>query len=335
MSGVHLMSEPVEHGSGSQLPGMAAVEFQVTAGALLRQAREAAGLHIAALAASLKVPVNKLEALEADRFDLLPDAVFARGLAASVCRMLKIDPAPVLERLPQLGAPRLATDDASINAPFRTPSDNPGSSLRDQLSRPVVLAVLALLLGALVLILLPTIQRDEVASGAVPAPAVATATTSLARPTPAVVQAPATGADQGPVTTTPVAVGSAVVPGSPTPALSPVSPGPAPAGPSGVITSPAALGSAAPSAAAEPVSGALAGIVVFKTRAASWVEVTDAKGVVALRKMLAPGEVASASGALPLKVIVGRADSTEVEVRGKPLSLARLTKDNVARFEVK
>ncbi|HYE38489.1 MAG TPA: helix-turn-helix transcriptional regulator, partial [Ramlibacter sp.] len=52
----------------------------VTAGALLRDAREAAGLHVATLAANLKVPVRKLEALEEDRYDLLPDAVFVRAL---------------------------------------------------------------------------------------------------------------------------------------------------------------------------------------------------------------------------------------------------------------
>ena len=45
-----------------------------SAGALLREAREAQGLHIAALAASIKVAAAKLEALEADRFDELPDA---------------------------------------------------------------------------------------------------------------------------------------------------------------------------------------------------------------------------------------------------------------------
>ena len=49
----------------------------VTAGALLRQAREAAGLHVAALAVALKVPVRKLEALEDNRWDVLPDLVFA------------------------------------------------------------------------------------------------------------------------------------------------------------------------------------------------------------------------------------------------------------------
>ena len=68
---------------------------QPSAGTLLRQAREAAGMHIGALSVSLKVPVKKLEALEADRLDLLPDAVFARALAASVCRTLKADPGPI------------------------------------------------------------------------------------------------------------------------------------------------------------------------------------------------------------------------------------------------
>ncbi|MDB5966089.1 MAG: hypothetical protein JWQ72_2589, partial [Polaromonas sp.] len=79
-----------------------------SAGSLLRRAREAAGLHIAALALALKVPVKKLEALEADRYDELSDAVFVRALAASVCRNLKIDPAPVLQRLPATATPRLA-----------------------------------------------------------------------------------------------------------------------------------------------------------------------------------------------------------------------------------
>ena len=72
-------------------PAFAAVEPDLTAGMLIRRAREASGLHIAALAVSLKVPVKKLEALEANRFELLPDAVFVRALAGSVCRTLKID----------------------------------------------------------------------------------------------------------------------------------------------------------------------------------------------------------------------------------------------------
>ena len=67
-----------------------------SAGALLRQARQAQGLHIAALAAAIKVTPRKLELLEADRYDELPDATFVRALAQTVCRSLKIDAAPVL-----------------------------------------------------------------------------------------------------------------------------------------------------------------------------------------------------------------------------------------------
>ncbi len=89
----------------------------LTAGMLLRRAREASGLHVAALAVSLKVPVRKLEALEADRFDLLPDLVFARALASSVCRTLRVDAQPVLERLPVKTTPRLVQDRDGINTP--------------------------------------------------------------------------------------------------------------------------------------------------------------------------------------------------------------------------
>ena len=77
-----------------------AVLSTASAGALLKTAREAQGLHIDALAVTLKVPVLKLEALEADRHEVLSDLVFTRALAASVCRVLKVDPAPIMAALP-------------------------------------------------------------------------------------------------------------------------------------------------------------------------------------------------------------------------------------------
>ena len=70
-----------------------------TAGRLLREARERQGLHIVALAAMIKVAPKKLEMLEADRLDALPDATFARALAQTVCRALKVDAGPVLALL--------------------------------------------------------------------------------------------------------------------------------------------------------------------------------------------------------------------------------------------
>jgi cytoskeleton protein RodZ len=59
------------------------------------------------------------------------------------------------------------------------------------------------------------------------------------------------------------------------------------------------------------------------------------KGTVTLRRLMAAGETAGASGSLPLAVTVGSASATSVQVRGKPYDLAAVAKDNVARFEVK
>ena len=133
----------------------------LSAGDLMRRGREAAGLHIAALAVSLKVPVRKLEALESGRHDELTDAVFVRALAASVCRTLKIDAQPVLDRLPQSTAPRLGKDSDGINAEYRAPRDGVAPGWREQLSRPRFMVVFALFIGVLVLVLLPGIRPES------------------------------------------------------------------------------------------------------------------------------------------------------------------------------
>jgi hypothetical protein len=73
----------------------------VTAGTLIRAERERRGLRLDVLAATLKVGVFKLQALEEDRFDELPDAAFTRALAMSVCRVMGVDAAPVLALLPR------------------------------------------------------------------------------------------------------------------------------------------------------------------------------------------------------------------------------------------
>lgn len=301
----------------------------VTAGALLRQAREAAGLHVATLAANLKVPVRKLEALEEDRYDLLPDAVFVRALASSVCRTLKVDPQPVLQRLPQTAQPRLVPDTEGINAPFRAPNDGPGPGLLDQVSRPVVLTVAALLLGALVIVFLPFVQsgyETVMQANRQPEPVMPPPGAAATVPTaPVPVETAPAVASQQPAATTP-----------PAPAPGPATPSVAPGPLSGAVaTSPASAATAA--APQDAASGAInaRGIIVFRARGPSWVQVTDATGATVLRKLMEPGESAGASGALPLSVTVGSVQATEVQVRGKPYNLAPVSKDNVARFEVK
>jgi cytoskeleton protein RodZ len=309
------MSEQAANGSQvtsqADAEGLTQPPVSGSAGLLLREAREAAGVDIGMLAQALKVSVRKLEALEQDRYEQLPDAVFTRALAASVCRALKIDPAPVLARLPQGESLRLSHDDSGLNTPFFAPGDLAKVPFWDRLSRPMVLAALAALLGALVIILFPSAQqRAEI--GAI----VNRAATAPVPPPPG-------------VAVVPVAVPAAAHEGAPAQA----------AGAAQSDAQPPALATAdhSPSdaEAVERKKPAASGVLVFRTREPSWVEVVDAGGTVQISRVLAPGESVGVDGTLPLSVVIGRADVTEVQVRGKPYDLAPVTRQGVARFEVK
>ena len=305
-----------------------------TAGTLLRQAREAAGIDLPSLAVALKVSVKKLEALEADRYEQLPDAVFVRALASSICRALKIDPAPALALLPQSRAPRLDYDEAGLNTPFHTPGDIAKTPFLDRLSRPMVLAALAVLLGTLVLIFFPsTEQRAEIGAIVASTPAAPTQAPAVApapQPAPAEPEVAAAPSPAAPVAAKPAPAKPAPVVAAPVVAPRETPP---PAKPAAVpAEAPAAEAAEAPAPRKKLSS---TGIVVFKTREASWIEVTDGNGAIQLSRMIEPGDPVGASGPLPLNVTIGRADVTEVTVRGKPFPLDEVTRGGVARFEVK
>ena len=72
---------------------------QATVGALLKAAREEAGLTIADVAGHLKLSLPQLQALESDDFEHLPGPVFVRGFARSYARYLHMDEAPLLVAL--------------------------------------------------------------------------------------------------------------------------------------------------------------------------------------------------------------------------------------------
>jgi cytoskeleton protein RodZ len=97
---------------------------------MLRQAREAMGLHISVLATTLRVPVERLRALEAERWADLPDMVFARALAMSVCRQLKVDSAAVLAAMPDPDPLRSVRLTAATGAPIGGWVSRPGKGQR-------------------------------------------------------------------------------------------------------------------------------------------------------------------------------------------------------------
>ena len=287
---------------------------QPTAGEILRSAREASGVHIEALAVALKVPVSKLEALESNRLELLPDTVFMRALASSVCRTLKLDPAQVLSLLPQSKNPRLIPERSDINTPVKSVAgktfvSNGGS----RHSSWLMFGVFVLLIGAAAVFYWPagfqpwnSRPLSLVGSAAVPTSG-QEASASKTEEIVAVVQPP--------VAAEPAPAASSTV------ALVPVAPSPAVAQPA--------------SAALPAIADTSAALLMLRARGDSWVQVRDATGRVVFDKKLASGDAAPVSGVLPLSVVVGRADVTDVFVRGKPLELNAVSRENVARFEVK
>lgn len=286
-----------------------------TAGSMLRSAREAAGLHIAVLAVAMKVPVKKLEALEADQLDLLLDVVFARALTSSMCRALKIDPTPVLEKLPQNSLPKLHSIEQGINAPFHVPGQSASLTVPAFLAKPGVLLVLALLIGAIILAVFPDIQiRGQSSELDRNAPVEPTVSVPEVVATPASVpMVPASSAVSTVQSATALVSNAAPKPQIVSDSV---------AKPNG-DTVDADTGSTSTK------------VVLFKAKAPSWLEVTDGNGIVQIRRTLSAGESVWATGVLPLSIVIGRAEAVEVEVRGKAFGLANIAKENVARFEVK
>ncbi len=111
-------------------------------GAQLREARESRGLTIAAVAATTRVPVRMLEAIEHNEREALPARPYARGFVMAFAREVGLDPNQIVrDYFPQFEEPP-----AAVEAP---PQEPPQSHFRRRLWVPGfgVLA-LAIALGA-------------------------------------------------------------------------------------------------------------------------------------------------------------------------------------------
>lgn len=303
-----------------------------SAGALLRRAREAQGTHIAVLAAALKVPQRKLEALERDQLDALPDATFARALAQSMCRVLKVDAAPILALLPSADGRGLDQVSTGLNAPFRDKPTHADPLPARWLQRPAVIVVGLLLLAALAVWLWP--QRSLSLADAGPAPAqdeaVPPPAAEPAPPEPGATPVPAEAVPAVPAVQAVQVASAAVAQAAPTQAAAVVVPPAAPAAELAQVPQVAQVAQGASSAA-----NAVAALLELGTSAPSWIEVTDGAGRVLLSRIVSPGERLQLDGTPPLRLVVGNAAATEVRLRGQPVDLLAAASNNVARVELK
>lgn len=298
-----------------------------SAGALLRAAREKQGLHIAALAAAIKVAPRKLDALENDRWQDLPDATFTRALAQTVCRTLKIDAHPILALLPVAAALPLEPLGNGMNQPFRDRPGRDGPGFGTAAIRPMVWAAVVLMVAALVVYFVPpdlwtarppaTVASapalPAAASAALPASAVAASAAALSASTVAAVDAGAS------------APGASAAASGAGASASPLADAPMATAGETVFSAPPAAAASAPAAA---------GLVQLSSSEASWVDVRDARGTVLLSRTVQPGESVGLNGSLPIRMTIGNAAGTQVQFRGQPVDLAPRTRENVARVEL-
>lgn len=324
-----LNSEPVS------APESDGLEPMPSAGRKLREARLNAGMHLAVLSVTLKVPVRELEALEADVWDVAKGPVFYRGLASSVCRHLKADPTEILALLPpatgQLEPVRDGLGAGVTPHQFSLGND----PLAKSSTRKVVwIAALMVVLIAALLWLPGPKQWSwlDTLKASLASDVAFVDSTRLDGVTPNSVQ---DALDNG-LTTTDVAIPfieapSEGVAADVTPALA-AAETLADSPPDASLAASRAVNSQAGS---NPQSSTAGPEWVFSASDDSWLEVRNAQQAIVWSGIVKSGEAVRIQSSLPVSVVVGRAQAMAVSFRGEPFDLKPHTKVAVARFEVK
>jgi len=281
----------------SELADVPLAEKAPSVGQQLQRARLDLGMSLESLSARLKVSVPRLQAFENNQFEKGHNLHSGRAMVASVARFLGLDAQALLAQLPQPTPQGPAPGMHEAAGGFA--KETRRTMLRDAPGpvSPVWWLAFGLLLLAGLIYFYPQIaQIAQMGQAALTA----------AAPQPSAPAAPATQPE-------PQDAAVQAMPAASMPE--------APALPTALDRGASTLKLAQP-------------VLVFKARGSTWIEVTDAKGTVLLRRTLAAAEAAEVLGDLPLVVVVGRADHTDVWLRGVLFSLETHTQDNVARFKV-
>jgi len=275
-----------------------------TAGTILMQAREAAGLTIDDVALQLKLAPRQVVAIEHDDFPALPGRTFIRGFVRNYARLLKLDTDAVLAALSGEHAtlvertPLSATSRAMGEMPTERPS-------RPNIARWAIPLVLVAIVAVAAFYEFARPQSPRVPAPATPiAPATSAAPlTNPVRPAPeTATNAPATTESAAPSTTA-------------APSSEPAAPAAAPA-------------------TREPAAGASGNQLALRFRGTSWVEVRDRSGNVVLSMTGGDGATREILIVPPGEVTVGNAGVVDATWRGRSLDVMAQSRQNVARIKL-
>jgi len=339
-------------------------------GATLREARERRAWSIADVAQQLRIRPPVLEAMEAGRFEKLPNGAYALGFVRSYADFLGLDRDEI--------ARRVKAEAAALNA--RTELVFPKPLSEGRMPSGIVLIVsLALAIGgyglwyyrsAKVQVEPPRVEavpqrlaaqaeapkspRDAEAATVAPPPAPSPAPTATqaatgqvtgAKPdtapapaeTPAApartsmaASAPAPASEPAPPAAAPPSVAAAPVPAANARSDSAPQVAALPAAPAPATSPPEAKPAATPKQFGETDGSSR---IIMKATADSWVQVRDHAGTVVFSRILRPGDVYAVPNRPGLTLYTGSAGALAITVDGKPApSIGKLgfTERNVA-----
>lgn len=295
-------------------------------GGALRQARETQGLSIQDVASKLRLGPKQIEAIEADRFEKLPEPTIVRGFIRNYAKLLKINAEPLLDAYIVI-VPSNTRHEMTVK-----PSTNMQMTSGDKRKVSSYLGAGLLTLLALGVWLFyqnyiqkpsptkPSASAEILATEALPEPAL-----------PAAERAPqqASPSQSSVELTLPPAADTAIPPPAVTAPAGTANPAVVPN--SGQVTVPAV------SLPAEPAPApALAGTskLEFNASQETWINVIDASGREIYNKTIFSGSRESIDVTPPVNVTVGNAGATSLNMNGKTINLAPHSRNNVAHIKL-
>jgi len=287
-----------------------------TAGMILQQAREAAGLTIDDVALQLKLAPRQVVAIERDDFANLPGRTFIRGFVRNYARLLKLDTDAVLGALtgehatPAERTPLAATSRAMGEMPMERPS-------RPNIARWAIPLVLVAIVAIAAFYEFARPQASRVPAPVTPI-APATSPTSSAVPLANPARPATETATTAPATTEATAPSTATEP---------------PSEPATAASNPATSTAPAP-ATQETASAARGNQLALRFRGTSWVEVRDRSGNVVLSMTGSDGATREIVIAPPGEVTVGNAGVVDATWRGRSVDVMAQARQNVARIRL-
>lgn len=341
----------------------AEINQALTVGATLRQARREQDLSEKDVADRLHITMHYVKALETDRYEKLPGAVFAKGYIKSYAQLLGLDSAALL-----------AAYEADQLERKGSQGQHAAQEVRRDRNRPLVIASVVLFIGVFAGLWIVSQWGDEapVPSGQAPAAAggnvdgdsrqAATRNTATLQPAPinpapsvpvdAILEAIADDADSAPAATAEV---TTEVPRSARPmatAQQPVSLEAVATAPVAVAQAPAAERQQAPAANGQQtvaateqetaggerlieVQGSGDDVLRIRFAGASWVEVNNSNRQQVYRDLRHAGDVLEITGDGPFNVLLGDAPLARLEFNGDEVDVSDdIRIDNSARLTV-